>query len=143
MTEKRRLRISKKMAEKVTKVFKPKEIINKEEAQALEDLLQWQKEFQKEVKEEVSEIEKLRFKDITERLKGRQKFANFLMMLLVFQNIVVFGIFGAGMWFGKILGLENLFSILIGGTLAETTTLIYIIVKFLFSDIPYQEKKFN
>ena len=117
------------MAEKVTKVFKPKEIINEKEAQALEDLLEWQKEFQEEVKEELSEIEKLRFKDIDWRLKNRENFRKFLMFLLVAQNITVFALVLFALQTDKIQSLQLVFTTLISGTLLETTALILIIVK--------------
>jgi|SRR3989344_4353497 len=126
------------MAEKVTKVFKPKEIINEKEAQALEDLLEWQKEFQEEVKEELSEIEKLRFKDIDWRLKNRENFRKFLMFLLVAQNITVFALVLFALQTDKIQSLQLVFTTLISGTLLETTALILIIVKWLFSEIPYK-----
>ncbi len=111
--------------------------------ETLKDPEAWQEKNREKVNEEVSELEKLRFRDITERLRARQNFAKFLMGLLVMQNMLVFTIFGLGLWYGKVQGLENLFSIIIGGTLAETTSLIYIIVKFLYSEIPFQSPKIN
>ncbi len=99
----------------------------------------WQSSFKQNVAEDLSDIEKLRLKDIAARLKNRENFRRFLMFLLVLQNFIVFAIFAAGMWYNKIAGLEGVFSTLVGGTLLETTALIYIIVKWLFSEISYKD----
>lgn len=114
-------------------------LIDPQAIEALESDKAWQKLNKQEVKEEFSDLEKLRFKDIDWRLKNRENFRRFLLLLLVAQNLAVFTIFAVGMWYQKIAGLEAVFSTLVGGTLAETTALIWIIVKWLFSEIHYQE----
>src|SRR3989344_9008241 len=88
-------------------------------SEPLKNLKNWQKQTTEEVKEKLDELERLRQKDITWRLENRENFRKFLIILLVLQNIVVFIIFGLGMWFGKIAGLEKVFSTLVGGTLLE------------------------
>jgi hypothetical protein len=121
--------------------YSPAQIIDKKAIEALISDEDWQKLTQAEIKEEFNDLEKLRYQDIDWRLKNRENFRRFLIKLLVLQNIVVFTIFAFGMWFNKIAGLDAVFSTLVGGTLAETTALILIIVKWLFSEIPYQGKQ--
>ncbi len=122
------------MAEKFPQIIDPQAV------KALKSVDSWQAAASQEVSSDLSELEKLRFKDIDWRLKNRENFRRFLLILLVAQNVVVFAIFAVGMWFNKISGLEAVFSTLVGGTLLETTALILIIVKWLFSEIPYSEK---
>ena len=101
-------------------------------------LNQWQKAAAQEFKQDADALSQLKIEDITNRLKDRKIIRNFLFALLVIQNLFVFSIFAVGMWYNKIAGLDAVFSTLVGGTLLETTSLIYIIVKWLFSEIPYQ-----
>lgn len=110
------------------------------EVKPLKSLMAWQHHSTKEVKEDFRDLDKLRRKDIKARLKNRETFRKFLMYLLVGQNTAVFLIVALALWFNKIQGLELIFATLIGGTLAETAGLILIIIKWLFSEIPYQEK---
>jgi hypothetical protein len=121
------------------KAIDPKNLIEKEAIEALETPEVWQNFAREDVKEEFLDLERLRFRDIEARLKNRENFRRFLMGLLVGQNVLVFTVFALGMWYDKIAGLETVFSTLVGGTLLETTALIYIIVKWLFSEIPYQK----
>jgi hypothetical protein len=116
----------------------PKQVI--EQAQnhiPLKDLSKWQEKISRDVKSEYEDLEKLKLKDINWRLKTRQKFKNFLIFLLVGQNLAVFSLFGIALSLNRLSGLENVFSVVIGGTLVETTSLILIIIKWLFSEIPY------
>lgn len=122
------------------KSYIPKNIIDQKAIEALENTEVWQEQSEKDIKQEYSDLEKLRYRDIEWRLQNRQSIRNFLFALLVGQNLFVFIIFAIGMWFNKISGLDAVFTTLVGGTLIETTSLIYIIVKWLFSEIPYQEK---
>lgn len=101
----------------------------------------WQKGAQREVLKETKTIDDLKFDDISWRLKNRENFRNFLIRLLVGQNIAVFILVSLALFADKITGLEPIFATLIGGTLLETTALILIIVKWLFSEIPYEDKK--
>jgi hypothetical protein len=105
------------------------------------DLKSWQQAFEESTKTNLPSQDDLKIEDINWRLKNRQKFQTFLIRLLVFQNVVVFGLFGVGLIFNKLQGLENAFTVLIGGTLAETVALIQIIIKWLFSEIPYEKSK--
>lgn len=100
----------------------------------------WQKNAQREVLKETKTIDDLKFDDISWRLKNRENFRNFLIRLLVGQNIAVFLLVTAALFTNKIVGLEPVFATLVGGTLLETTALIVIIVKWLFSEIPYEKK---
>lgn len=104
------------------------------------DLKAWQSAFEASARTNLPSQDDLKIDDISWRLKNRQNFQTFLIRLLVFQNIVVFGLFGAGLLFNKLQGLENAFTVLISGTLAETVLLIQIIVKWLYSEIPYEKK---
>lgn len=104
-----------------------------------QNLAKWQQEISQDIKQDYLHLEELKVKDINWRLKNRQDFKKFLFLLLVFQNLAVFFTFALGLWFNKIAGLEQVFGVLVGGTLAETTSLIYIIVKWLFSEIPYSQ----
>ncbi len=115
------------------------QLIEKVNVKPLTNLEAWQKQATKEVKSEFSELDKLKGKDIRARLKNRESFRKFLIKLLVFQNVAVFIIVGFSIWFDKVAGLELIFATLIGGTLAETAGLILIIIKWLFSEIPYQK----
>lgn len=103
----------------------------------------WQKSAQKQVLKETKTIDDLKFDDISWRLKNRENFRNFLIRLLIGQNIAVFLLVTAALFTNKIVRLEPVFATLVGGTLLETTALIIIIVKWLFSEIPYEEKKPN
>ena|SRR5579884_1982068 len=118
----------------------PQQVINQAENHVpLKDLSKWQKDIQKDVREEFEDLEKLKLKDIKWRLSNRQKFKNFLICLLIGQNIAVFSLFGAALSWNRISGLDSVFSVVIGGTLVETTSLILIIIKWLFSEIPYDK----
>lgn len=99
----------------------------------------WQKGAKREVLMETKTIDDLKFDDISWRLKNRENFRNFLIRLLVGQNIAVFLLVSAALFTDKIAGLEPVFATLVGGTLLETTALIVIIVKWLFSEIPYEK----
>lgn len=117
-----------------------KNLLTSQKIEPLKNLTSWQQKTKKDIQENFNELEKLKFKDIDWRLKNRQSIRNFLFGLLVLQNLVVFLLFGIGLWFNKLAGLEGVFNVLIGGTLTETASLIYIIVKWLFSEIPYKEQ---
>jgi hypothetical protein len=103
------------------------------------NLQTWQSAIEENVKTNLPTQDDLKIEDINWRLKNRQQFQAFLIRLLVFQNIIVFSLFGIGLVFNKLQGLENAFTVLIGGTLAETVALIQIIVKWLYSEIPYEK----
>ncbi|MBI3485889.1 hypothetical protein HY025_02985 [Candidatus Daviesbacteria bacterium] len=117
-----------------------KNLLTSQKIEPLKNLTSWQQKTKKDIQENFNELEKLKFKDIDWRLKNRQSIRNFFFFLLVLQNLVVFLLFGIGLWFNKLAGLEGVFNVLIGGTLTETASLIYIIVKWLFSEIPYKEQ---
>lgn len=100
----------------------------------------WQKDAKKEAVKETKTLEDLKVDDISWRLRNRENFRNFLIRLLVGQNIAVFLLVTTALFTNKITGLESVFATLVGGTLLETAALIVIIVKWLFSEIPYENK---
>ncbi|MBI2011383.1 hypothetical protein HYS91_01310 [Candidatus Daviesbacteria bacterium] len=126
----------------VANFLSPQKIIETKTVEVLKNPQTWQKQATQEVREDFSELDKLRFKDIDWRLKNRENFRKFLMGLLIFQNVAVFLIVGLAVWFDKVKGLELIFATLIGGTLLETAGLILIIIKWLFSEISYKGKNF-
>lgn len=62
-------------------------------------------------------------------------------MALVGQNVAVFALVAFAMWTYRLEGLQLIFATLTTATLLETTAAIFIIVKWLFSEISYEEKK--
>jgi hypothetical protein len=65
------------------------------------------------------------------------------MWLLVCQNIVVFSLVIGALIFGKMKDLQLVFSVLVGATLAETSSMVFFMVRWLFSDIKYDRKSIN
>lgn len=90
---------------------------------------------------EVKDIEIYRLTDIHWRLENREKFKNFLIRLLVTQNVVVFALVIGGMVADKMAGLQLVFATLVGGTLLETAAMVHLIVKWLFSEINYTKRE--
>lgn len=113
------------------------DIIETNTVEKLKNLSDWQEQTEQDLKKEVSEIEKLRFRDISLRLKNRENFRKYLMTLLATQNIAVFSLVFYALYLNRLEGLQLILSTLVGATLLETTALTYIIVKFLFQEIPY------
>lgn len=85
------------------------------------------------------EHQQLRLRDILWRLENRQRFKQFLMLLLIGQNIAVFGLVGIALYLDRLQSLQLIFSILTTATLAETASMIFFIIKWLFSEIIYQD----
>lgn len=81
----------------------------------------------------------LKLQDIAWRLDNREKFRKYLMRLLVGQNIATFALVTVALYFDKLQHLQPVFSVLIGATLAETASMIFFIIKWLFSEIPYEK----
>lgn len=112
-------------------------------AESTRNLYEWQNTVNLDIQSSYIKLETLKFDDYSWRLKNRENFKKLLFGLLFLQNTVVFALFGLGLVLNKLAGLEDVFKVLIAGTLLETTSLILIIVKWLFSEIPYEkEKKF-
>jgi len=102
---------------------------------------QWQQEVNLTTTEDFYNEKILRLKDIRWRLDNRENFKKFLIMLLIWQNIAVFALVTFAVVTNKIAGLQTVFATLVGGTLLETTSMIFIIIKWLFSEIPYEKTK--
>jgi len=115
--------------------------INVKVKNKLSDLDFWQREVQHESEEEVLNLEKLQITDIKNKIENREKLKDFLIKLLVWQNVSVFGIVVFSLLFDKIQSLQLVLSVLIGGTLAETSSMVFYMVRWLFSDIKYQKIK--
>lgn len=100
----------------------------------------WQQQISLQTKEDFLSEKELRVKDITWRLAEREEFKNFLKWLLIIQNVAVFGLVIIALLVDKAVMLQPLFTTLVGGTLLETTSMIYIIIRWLFTDIRWNEK---
>lgn len=103
------------------------------------DLKEWRYEVKRNVAENVISERELRLRDITWKLEHRDKLKTFLLWLLALQNIVVFLLVVGALVTNKIEGLQLVFSTLVAGTLVETASLVYIIAKWLFTDIHYEK----
>jgi hypothetical protein len=114
------------------------QIIETKTVERLKDSSAWQDRAEKNFSKEFNELDKLKYRDISARLRNRENFRKYLMTLLSAQNIAVFGFVFYALYLNRLEPLQFILSTLVGATLLETTALIYIIVKFLFSDIPYQ-----
>jgi len=104
------------------------------------NLKEWQEAVSRETKKDVLSERELRLKDITWKLNNRDDLKTFLMRLLVAQNVVVFSLVTYALIFDKMKDLQLIFSTLVGGTLAETAAAIYIMTRWLFSDIKYDKQ---
>ncbi len=99
----------------------------------------WQWNVTRDVKEKVLEEKELRLQDIEWKLEKREEMKTFLTKLLVWQNSLVFTLVVLALFTDKIEGLELVFTTLVGGTILQTTAMIHIIMKWLFSEIPYKK----
>jgi hypothetical protein len=104
------------------------------------DPIAWQYEIKKDVKQNVLDEKELRLNDIYWKLEHRGKLKTFLLRLLVAQNVVVFALVSLALWTNKMQELQLVFSTLVAATLGETASLVYIIAKWLFTDIQYKKE---
>ena len=107
------------------------------------DPQEWQLEVKQDAKNNVLTERELRLKDITWKLTNRGSLKIFLMCLLVFQNFIVFGLVTIALILGKMKDLQLVFSVLIGATLAETSSMVFFMVRWLFSDIKYDKQSIH
>lgn len=107
----------------------------------LSELDLWQQAVRYGATQEVLDLESLQLNDINNRIRNREKLKDFLIKLLIGQNIAVFGLVLLALLTDQMNSLQLVFSVLIGATLAETSSMVFFMVKWLFSDIEY--KKIN
>lgn len=92
-------------------------------------------------RETINNLAKTWRKDAEWRLFARKRLARFFSFLLVFQNIMLYlivillitGVFENA----AIADVQGFISVLSAATLVETVSIIMVMVKWLFSDIPY------
>lgn len=104
------------------------------------DLKEWQFDIGRNVSQNVLTERELRLKDIIWKLEHRAKLKTFLLWLLALQNITVFLLVLGALITNTIGGLQLIFSTLVAGTLGETASLVYIIAKWLFTDVKYHKE---
>jgi hypothetical protein len=88
-----------------------------------------------------NEIPQERLKDLRFKNKAKKSLSTFVSVLLVLQNITVFGLVIVALLTNKLSQLELVFSVLIGATLAETSYLMKVIFQYVFSASDYSEGK--
>lgn len=71
----------------------------------------WKQGIQNEAKKEVLDLETLQLRDIKNKIENREKLKNFLIWLLICQNILVFLIVVISLYFDKIKDLQMVFSV--------------------------------
>ena len=90
-------------------------------------------------------LDQLTVDDITWKLLARKEYAPFFRWFLIIQNFLIF-LFVFIAYYNS-LSLDNLtsffklqpvFSIIIGGTIAQTVLIIRIMVLWIFSNTPYE-----
>jgi hypothetical protein len=84
-------------------------------------------------------LDEIREEDFGNRIKMRNSISSRLFLLLIGQNLIVFGIVFFALIKGEVQDLQLIFSILITTTLGETAFAIHVIVKFLFKEINYNK----
>lgn len=87
------------------------------------------------------EFENLKYTDIASRIKNRNRIGWTVIILLLLQNLLVFGLVGWAFYLGQLGQLQIILGTLLTGTLGETVMVVNIIVKWLFSDIKYESTK--
>lgn len=100
----------------------------------------WQEQFEYETEKHSLAEKSIRLRDFEWRLEKRNWMKWFLFWLLIVQNVVVLAITVYAIVTGQAKETEDLLSVLVGATLLETTSMVFIMVKWLFSEIPYNKK---
>jgi hypothetical protein len=89
--------------------------------------------------DQASTFFEIRQKDYDWKLTARKTYGKILLILLILQNIAVFGLVFWAFISGKMKDLQLIFSILVPATLGETAFMVKTIVEWLFKDINYPE----
>lgn len=97
----------------------------------------WVSNLEDDIEETLHRHRALKLQDITWRLTNRENFRKFLIGLLISQNVAVFALVWVGLLTHTLQDLQLVFSVLVTATLAETASMIFFIIKWLFSEIPY------
>lgn len=96
--------------------------------------------------EERSSVEQFRrlheyeLRDVNQQITMRPLVAIFFGMLLFAQNTLIFALVAWSLEADKLGELQFVFSVLIGGTLAQTYKVSQLIVNKLFTPIDYKDK---
>ncbi|MBS1611805.1 MAG: hypothetical protein JST49_03225 [Bacteroidetes bacterium] len=85
-----------------------------------------------------AQMHNLRVRDNSWKLSARQEYGSFFTILLIAQNMAVFGIVIYCIKHDKLENLQPILSILITATLTETYFIIRIMVQWMFADIDYK-----
>ncbi|MFW5702730.1 MAG: hypothetical protein ACOCXP_02065 [Candidatus Dojkabacteria bacterium] len=79
----------------------------------------------------------LQVEDYTWKIRSRKIYARVLTILLISQNILVFGLVVLAMINDQLQELQAIFAVLVAATLGETAFMVKVIIEWLFKDINY------
>lgn len=85
----------------------------------------------------------LREQDIEWRIDRRPYYGVAMLLLLIVQNLVVFGLVVWAFACNKLAEVGYILSIILAATLIETAITVRIIIQWLFSNIDYSTKKYK
>jgi hypothetical protein len=86
----------------------------------------------------IAEMQRLEREDNQWKLDARKRYGKIFVILLIAQNIVVFGLVIWAFCLDKLQPLSLVLAIIVNGTLVETAFLIRFIIKWIFADIDYK-----
>lgn len=92
--------------------------------------------FQFQIKPELDFVD-IQKEDYSWKVTARKKYGWVLMILLICQNIFVFGFLILALLSNKLTELQIIFSVIIPATLGETAYMVKVIIQWLFKDINY------
>lgn len=90
--------------------------------------------------EQFAQLHTMELRDVNQQITMRPIVAIFFAILLLYQNILVFGFVAWALQTGKMAELQLIFSVLIAGSLLQSYKISQLIVNKLFEPIDYADK---